>query len=642
MPALAGSRKLCGHIFLWSLVTACGLGLLPALSVLCQATMPWSFKAPWPAAFGEFYIGIDFLSAFFLLLSLIVSLAAGIYGYGYLRDYAGTRNVGAHFAFYHLLVIAIVLVLVARNAVLFLFAWELMTMAGYFLITFTNEKESVQRAGYLYLISTHTGVFCLFTMFLLMGAQAGSMNFDQMAAVQFPAALAALLFVLALIGFGVKAGFIPLHIWLPHAHPAAPSHISALLSGVVIKIGIYGLMRVISIVNNFPPWCGILLLMIGVICGVGGVLYALGQHEIKKLLAYHSIENIGIITLGLGMGLMGHIYHQDTVALIGYTAALLHVFNHAIFKGLLFLSAGSVVRATRTGHIDHMGGLLKLLPWTGHLFLIGSVSICGLPLFNGFISEWLVYQSLLAGVLHLGIYGVIFASIAIAALALIGGLAALCFAKAFGVIFLGSNRSSQQHHYKENDWMLRGPMVLLAAICLWGGLSPVIMVSFALAGAQAITGMPVPFAAQEAIINPLAMVTKVLSIGIIIFVILAIAREFSLNAYPVRQTDTWGCGFMAHSPRAQYTASSFAKPILKIFRTVLMFRVNTAMVKKYFPTEIPLSSGVSDASEDVLFRPALRLIRKIAIQLKWIQSGHTQKYLLTMFFFLLFLLIWKL
>ena len=282
-----------------------------------------------------------------------------------------------------------------------------------------------------------SGYFVLWLMFFLMARHAGSMNFDQMMLAPFPPALAGGLFILGIIGFGVKAGFIPLHIWLPHAHPVAPSHVSAVLSAVMIKVGIYGLMRIIVIIKVFPEWCAILLFLIGMISGVGGVLYALGQHEIKKLLAYHSIENIGIITLGLAIGLWGQIVHNDMVALIGYAGALLHVFNHAIFKGLLFLSAGSVIRATHTGEIDHMGGLLKNLPWTGHLFLIGSLSICGLPLFNGFISEWLVFRALFEGMFHFKMNALIFSSLGIIALALMGGLAAACFAKAFGTIFLG-------------------------------------------------------------------------------------------------------------------------------------------------------------------------------------------------------------
>jgi formate hydrogenlyase subunit 3/multisubunit Na+/H+ antiporter MnhD subunit len=643
------SGRISAYLFLWSLVASCTLGIGSALS-----PTRGNFKIPGHFPLGEFYIGIDLLSAFFLLLFFIVSLAAGIYGYGYLRDYKGPRNVGVHLALYQLLMVVMILVLVAKNAVLFLAAWELMTVISYFLITFNNESEGVRKAGYIYLIATHVGVFCLAFMFMAMGIHAGSMNFDQMTVVPFPLSLASLLFILAFVGFGIKAGFIPFHIWLPHAHPAAPSHISALLSGVVIKLGIYGLMRVILIIKDFPLWCGVFLLIMAAISGVGGVLYALGQHEIKKLLAYHSIENIGIIGLGLGIGMIGHAYHQDTVAFIGIAAALLHTFNHAIFKGLLFLSAGSVIHSTHTGDMEQMGGLFKRLPWIGHLFLIGSLSICGLPLFNGFISEWLVFRSFLEGVFHLDIFGIIFSSLGLVSLALIGGLAAICFAKAFGTIFLGHNRAAGiledgfptktfgNDRGSEGDLIMRAPMVLLAAICLWVGLFPSQMVCFAFQGAQALMGVPVPFVFKEGLMVPLLSATRVLSVGIIIFAGLAFLRRVLTQGYPAHLAETWGCGYTKFTSRVQYTASSFAKPILKIFRPILFFKVDALRPKGYFPSAARLSSSIKDASEYLLFRPLFFVIKKLSRRLKWIQSGHTQIYILYILFLLVILLIWKL
>lgn len=638
----ARCKIISGHIFLGSLVIGCGLGLLSALEILCKPALAWDFRAHWQIPLGTFHIGMDVLSAFFLLLVFLLALAAGIYGYGYLREYGGQRNIGVHFALYHLLIMAIALILVAKGVFIFLVAWELMTFVSYFLVTFYNEKETVQRAGYIYLIATHSATFCLLGMFLLMGAQAGSLDFDVMRATQFPLGSAALIFLLALVGFGAKAGMIPLHIWLPYAHPAAPTHISALLSGVVIKIGIYGLMRIIAIIHDLPLWCGIFLLALAVISGVGGVLYALGQHEVKKLLAYHSIENIGIILLGLGVGLTGHIYQQESVAFIGYAGALLHTFNHALFKGLLFLSAGSVIRSTHTGSLDDMGGLIKALPWTGGLFLIGSFSICGLPLFNGFISEWLVYRAILEGVFRLDIYGVIFSSLAIVALALIGGLAALCFTKAFGAIFLGKSRAAKEYHCAEPGWLLRGPMLALAAICFWGGLFPAVMVFYALEAAQAITGVVIPYDMLAAVIAPLFLVTKILMISALIFIILALLRKLALQAYPVRQGETWTCGYAYPSARMQYTASSFAASIINFFKSILLFKVELTDTRKYYPAPAHLSSSVKDASEYLVFRPLFYGIKKISWKLKWIQSGHTQSYILYVLSFLLILLIWKL
>ncbi|MDE2010505.1 MAG: hypothetical protein KGJ09_10600 [Candidatus Omnitrophica bacterium] len=642
MLALARFKKLSSYVFLGSLIASCLLGFFCAAGVLTHQITDLAFRWRGTIPFEEFYIAIDPLSAFFLLLLFILSLAAGIYGFGYLRDYKGARNVAVHFSLYQLLILVIALVLTARNAVLFLVAWELMTVVSYFLVTFYNEKEEVRQAGYLYLIATHTGTFCLILMFFLMGVHAGSMNFDQMALSAYPLGFAGLLFVLAVLGFGVKAGFIPLHIWLPQAHPAAPTHISALLSGVLIKIGIYGLIRLMTIVGNFPLWCGILLLAIGIISGVLGVLYALGQHEIKKLLAYHSIENIGIITLGLGIGLIGHIYHQETVSFIGYAAALLHTFNHAVFKGLLFLSAGSVIKATHTGEMDHMGGLLKVLPWTGHLFLVGSLSICGLPLFNGFISEWLTFRAFLEGVFHFDLYGIMLACIAIAALALIGGLAALCFAKAFGAVFLGTNRSSHPADYKEGDLVLQAPQLLLAAICLWGGVFPAVMLSYAFEGARPMTRLTAPEFLQEAVLNPAFMVTKVLGLAVVFFLVLWLVRKISLCSCTIDRKETWGCGYARVSSRMQYTASSFARPVLRIFRLPVSFKVESRISRGYFPTGACLSSSVKDASEIFIFRPVFYFIKKLSRALKWIQSGFTPYYILYILFLLVVLLIWKL
>src|SRR3990167_4344748 len=505
-----GSRRISGVIFLVTLISGCLLAAIASLIVLIQR-VPIDYRSSLRMPAGEFYLGVDPLSAFFLLTITVLFLFAGVYGYGYLKDDA-KKNLSAHYALYHLLLISMMLVVTAQNAVLFLIAWEMMALSSYFLITFYDEKKAVREAGYLYLIATHTGTFCLWIMFLLMARQSGSMNFDEMALASFPSPLAGVLFILGVIGFGVKAGFIPLHIWLPRAHHAAPSHVSAVLSGVMIKMGIYGLMRTILIVKDFPEWCAVVLLLIGMISGVGGVLYALGQHEIKKLLAYHSIENIGIITLGLGIGLWGQISHNEFAALIGYDGALLHVFNHAVFKGLLFLSAGSLIRSTGTGEIDQLGGLLKKLPWTGHLFLVGSLSICGLPLFNGFISEWLIYRALFEGIFHFKMSALVFSGLAVISLALIGGLAAACFAKAFGTIFLGNSRSVDTAFVKENSCFMRVPGAAMGGICLWVGLSPAVMVSFALRAASAMTSLEISSITERTIIAPLLTVVSVLSV----------------------------------------------------------------------------------------------------------------------------------
>ncbi|MBI5024388.1 MAG: hydrogenase [Candidatus Omnitrophica bacterium] len=636
---LTRSRAMSGLIFLGTLIPGCLLGAAAALGVLIhRAPIDHRLNLRMPA--GEFYLGVDPLSAFFLLTITILFLSAGVYGYGYLKS-DKERNLSVHYALYHAALISLMLVVTAKNAVLFLVAWELMALSSYFLIMFHDEKKAVREAGYLYLIVTHTGTFCLWVMFLLMARQSGSMDFDQMALASFPLPLAGALFILGIIGFGVKAGFIPLHIWLPHAHPAAPSHISAVLSGVMIKMGVYGLMRTILIIKDFPEWCAVTLLLIGMISGVGGVLYALGQHEIKKLLAYHSVENIGIITLGLGTGLWGQICHNEFAALIGYAGAFLHVFNHAVFKGLLFLSAGSLIRSTRTGEIDRLGGLLKRLPWTGHLFLIGALAICGLPLFNGFVSEWLVYRALFEGMFHFELNGIALSSLAVISLALIGGLAAACFAKAFGAIFLGNSRSIDITHVTENSVLMCVPMAVLGGICVWIGLFPAVMVSFALGAAATMTSSPISSATEGVIIAPLLTAVLVLSILIGTIAILTLLKRTAMKFLPVEKAQTWGCGYAMPTSRMQYTAASFAQPLLQIFRNVLDYRVKGNRPKEYFPEEGEVSSRVTDAAEDFFFRPAFGFIKSLSAKLKVIQCGYTQWYLLYILIFLLMLLVWK-
>jgi hydrogenase-4 component B len=559
-----------------------------------------------------------------------------------LQQHHEKRNLGVHYFFYLLMIVSLSLVVTAKNAIFFLFAWEIMTVCSYFLVTFYDEKRFVREAGILYLIVTHCGTFCLLAMFALMGSATGSMDFDQMAFTHYTPALSGILFALGLAGFGVKAGFFPVHIWLPHAHPAAPSHVSALLSGFVIKTGIYGLLRIIFILKDMPSWSGPAVLAIGAVSGVLGVLYALGQHEVKRLLAYHSIENIGIIALGIGIGLLGNATHHESIALVGYAGALLHVLNHAIFKSLLFLSAGSVIRSTGTGEIDEMGGLLKFLPFTGHLFLIGSLSICGLPLFNGFVSEWLVYRALFDGAIHFHKSGIILAVTALVSLALSGGLAAICFAKAFGVIFLGQNRSHQDTAYKENPGMMWGPMVFLAAICVWIGLFPKTIVSFSLTSAHFLLFTKPSSVQMESLLQPISSFTQVLYVFLLVLSLLVLLRALLIKRYPARRTGTWACGYASLTPRMQYTASSCAEPVLRVFKRAVCFKTHhTVKLRNDLPEELEVSTKVVDAPEHFVFRPALVILKRISKVLLQLQSGHIPQYLFYILLGLVALLLWK-
>ncbi|MFA5117325.1 MAG: proton-conducting transporter membrane subunit [Candidatus Omnitrophota bacterium] len=613
----------------------------------------------WQVPGGELSLKLDPLSSLFLIAIAILSVCAGIYSVGYLRPYWGKKPLGLHVFFYIMLVMVLFLIVSANNAILFLGAWEGMTIVTYLLIIFNDEKPVVRKAGFIYFIASHCATFFLFLMFFLMAHISGSMNFDVMFRTAFSPFLAGMIFLLALAGFGVKAGFVPVHIWLPHAHPASPSHISAVMSGVVIKMGIYGICRVLWIVGVLPHWCGYLLLVIGVVSGVLGVLYALGQHELKKLLAYHSIENIGIIALGLGVGMLGRSYGIPLLAVLGFGGALLHVVNHSLFKGLLFLGAGSVIQKTHTGEMDRMGGLTRSMPLTSALFLIGALSICGLPLFNGFISEFIIYFGLFQGVFGLALPGVIFCSLGIISLALMGALALACFCKVYGVVFSGEARESVKGKTSPclqnagapvvrgsvaedtSCWMLL-PMIVLAGLCVWIGLSPQTMARLTFLGGAYLAYTDISSIDLQAVFVPLDMVISSAFIFLALILVFFSIRRLLLGPRPMPVRSTWSCGFSQVTPRFQYTSSSFARSIIDLVRLVLMFRRHGGQATGLFPGKTHMSSSVHDFFEERIFRPGLAILTGLSKKVNNAGIRYTQLYLIYIFLFLIFLLAWKL
>jgi hydrogenase-4 component B len=476
---------------------------------------------------------------------------------------------------------------------------------------------------------------------------AGSFDFEALgrASVAAPA-LAGLAFVLAVVGFGTKAGFMPLHVWLPEAHPAAPSHVSAVMSGVMIKTGIYGLVRLLVLLGPPPAWWGWLLLVIGVTSGVLGVLFALAQHDLKRLLAYHSVENIGIIALGLGLGTLGVASGMPALAVLGYGGGLLHVLNHALFKGLLFLGAGSVLHGAGTREIDRLGGLLRRMPWTGVCFLVGAAAISGLPPLNGFVSEFLIYLGAFgslgdsAGQVIPAIPGLV----AIGALALIGGLATACFTKAFGIVFLGEPRSAHAALAHEAGPAMRLPMVLLAAACVGVGLFPVAAV-FALTPALLLVARQ-PEAKVMAILaaaaDPLRMIAVGGAILLTIVISLMLLRRRLLAGRSVEETGTWDCGYARPTARMQYTASSFAQPLTELFALVLRTRIRLSLPEGFFPRRAALHTDTPDVFFDLLFRPVFTGIERALDRLRVLQQGRIQVYVLYIVLTLIALMVWKL
>jgi hydrogenase-4 component B len=623
-------------------VLGCLIGLVPTAIVLWTGQTRGYHRA-WQVPFGSFSLQLDALSAFFLFTILILSAVAAVYGNTYLWNYRSRKNLGASWFFFNILVASMILVVISHNGVLFLTAWEIMSLSSFLLVTFEDENESVRRAGWIYLVATHIGTAFLFVLFILLAHRGSSLDFDHFFALGLNGtSIAGPAFLLSVIGFGTKAGFMPFHIWLPEAHPAAPSHVSAVMSGVMIKTGIYGLLRTMTFLGRPEPWWGWLLITIGLGSGILGVLFALAQHDLKRLLAYHSVENIGIITLGLGLGVLGLALNQPVLAVLGFGGGLLHVLNHALFKGLLFLGAGAVLHATGVRKIEQLGGLMRHMPWTGTLFLIGSFAICGLPPLNGFVSEFLIYVGAFMGT---GLSGVSLSSIGvIAGLAAIGGLAAACFTKAFGIVFLGEPRHIPALQGHEIGWGMRIPMLILALGCLSVGLLAPTIISAMNPVIGNVTGLlKNDIDAHLAVVTlPLQRVTALSCIFILILGLLIYLRRHLLTGKTPRQSFTWDCGYIRPTARMQYTASSYAQPLTSMFGFFLQTHRTLHAPDGLFPTEASLHTHTDDVFSQHLFQPLFSGIELLFLSLRWLQQGHVQIYILYVAVTLLTLLIWNL
>jgi formate hydrogenlyase subunit 3/multisubunit Na+/H+ antiporter MnhD subunit len=513
------------------------------------------------------------------------------------------------------------------------------------LVTHESERPEVRQAGRIYLIATHLGTIFLFVFFLVAAARTGSLDFGDWSRLHetLSPRLATLLFVCAVAGFGTKAGIMPLHVWLPEAHPAAPSHISAIMSGVMIKTGIYGLLRLLPTLGVPPAWWGWTLVAIGLSSGILGVLFALAQHDMKRLLAYSSAENIGIIVLALGVGYLGLNDGQPLVATLGFAGALLHVLNHALFKSLLFLGAGAVVHATGTREIDRLGGLMKSLPRTGVCFLVGAAAICGLPPLNGFAGEFLIYAASLVGAVGSETTGVVALVAAAAGLALIGGLAAACFAKLFGIAFLGEPRHAGHRAGGDVGPCLLWPMFALAGVC--GLIAPAIApVARALLPAIA----PVMAAAGVAPALTPGVSGALRGVGWAMLGVTALSaalaglRRLLLARRPVAAGPTWDCGYAAPAARMQYTAASFASPLVSHFAGALRTSRFFRMAPGFFPGSADLATKTGDVCRERIYTPLFRLVDRWLSLMKWIQAGRVQLYVLYIVLTLLALLAWGL
>jgi hydrogenase-4 component B len=631
---------------------ASGIGVVTSvaaaiLAMISAGTTLWtasesSLRLAWSVPFGSFYIAVDPLSAFFIIAISLVCALAAIYGTAYLEPYRDKKNLGAAWCFFNLLFASMLLVVISRNGVLFLIAWEVMSLSSFFLVMFEHEKIEVREAGWVYLIAAHVGQACLMFMFILLAGHNASLDFDKFGAPM-GAAAAGTLFILAVAGFGAKAGFLPMHVWLPDAHPAAPSHVSAVMSGVMIKTGIYGLVRIVYLLGMPAQWWGWTLLIIGAVSGIMGVLFALAQHDIKRLLAYHSVENIGIICLGLGLWLIGVSINNPILASFGLMGGLLHVLNHALFKGLLFFGAGSVVHATGTRDMDHMGGLQKKMPYTALTFAVGAAAICGLPPLNGFVSEFLIYLGAFGVVAKSGVLSSPVAAglIALAALALIGGLAAACFTKVFGIVFLGEPRSIEAAHAHEAPRPMLFSMIVPAALCIILGLAGSLAIKLVTPVAAQLLGME---QVSETSAMAVRLFFKISLAGVAIIILAWILwelRSLLLAGRVNAKGPTWDCGYLAPNSRMQYTASSFAWPIVGMFRWLVRPRLHARIRNEYFPNYAELSSHTDDVFRKGLFAPIFKWAGALAQRIHGLQEGRNQLYVLYIAITILILLLVK-
>ena len=630
-PELA-HRVGCG-----GLLAGCGVGLLLALACLQQgAPVHWRTAGLLPEY--PFTFQFDALAGLFLALIFGIGALAAVYGFPYgLKGDHGA--LGLQDLCLSSFIASMAMVVLANDVITFITGWELMTVSAFLLIPYEHEKREVRKAAYLFLVASQIGTAFVLIAFLLLAHHAGSIDFEAFrSAAPMSVGLRALVFGLAFVGFGTKAGMIPFHVWLPQAHPVAPSHVSALMSGVMLKTAIYALVRfAFEFVHPVEAWWGMVVLAAGVVSALLGVIFALMEHDLKRLLAYHSVENIGIILMGLGVAMFFAGRGQQGLAGYALAACLFHTVNHAVFKALLFLGAGAVLYATEERNMEELGGLLRCMPYTGAAFLVGSMAISGLPPLNGFASEWMVYQGLWA--LSSGENGgtQLLGPIAAAGLAAVGGLAATCFAKAFGITFLGLARSEPARNAREVPPAMHVPMSLLAGICVVLGLFPGLLLSALarcmpsgtnaglLAGAFRVPAARLENGAMLPMLIPIVVVVALMALY-------SILRRRGLMPGVSRVYGPWNCGYPEVTPRAQYSATGFAQPfahtVRKLFSRSKLLEIHARRhYSPYLPEGLALHVHSRSPFDDLIYTPIQKLVIRLSTAVSRIQTGSLRLYL---------------
>ncbi|MBI5917394.1 MAG: hypothetical protein HY842_18660 [Bacteroidetes bacterium] len=585
---------------------------------------------------GEIPVRIDALSAWFILVINFTMITGALYGLQYMKAYREqSANLSLHCTAYLLVQAMLTIICAVQNSLVFLFAWEIMAVSAFLLVIFEHQKPETLKAGINYLIQSHVSIVLLTVGFIWVAYRMDSYDFQAIGefSATFGGANSFVLFLVFFMGFALKAGFVPFHTWLPYAHPAAPSHVSGIMSGVLIKIGIYGILRMILLVKTDFTLLGYFILFVAVVSGVYGVMLAILQHNLKKLLAYHSIENIGIIGIGIGLGTIGIGMDNPMLTTLGFAGALLHTLNHSLFKSLLFFSAGNVWQATHSMNIESFGGLIKKMPHTAGLFLVASLAICGLPPFNGFVSEFLIYAGLYHG-LGDGGPALLMAIVAsLFGLALIGGLALLCFTKAFGVVFLGSPRTQFHHRPVETGTVSRLlPMYAIVALMLAIGLFPGLFLE-ALSAPLAVFQAKMP-GAENVVALPENVHQIAANIGWCAAGFLALAglvffiQQKMVKRMPSAVAPTWGCGYVGDTSSMQYTAGSFVRSYRKLAEPVFSIHKKKRPVEGIFPTDGWQETHPYDKVEAWLIDLPLKKLKNFIGKFQFLQNGNPQFYVL--------------
>ena len=645
LAVFCSRQKLATPIVYTLTMVFCGIAAAAALAHLLAGGTPVKAILPLGLPWIGAHFRLDALAAFFLLVINFGGFAASFYALGYGRHEAAPGRVLPFFAAF---LAGMNLVLLADDAFSFLLSWELMSVTSWALVISRHADEDNRRAGYIYLLMASFGTMALLLAFGVLAGPGGSYAFDAIRASSHTPVVAALVLLLVLLGAGSKAGIVPLHVWLPLAHPAAPSHVSALMSGVMTKVAVYAFIRILFDLLHSPSWwSSVVVLFLGALTAVLGVLYALMQHDLKRLLAYHTVENIGIIFIGIGLALAFQAQGMRAAAALALTAALLHVLNHSLFKSLLFFGAGAVLTATGERDMEHFGGLIHRMPQTAFAFLVGCVAISALPPFNGFVSEWLTFQAILLSpqLPHWALKIMIPAVGGL--LALSAALAAACFVKAFGVTFLGWPRTKAAEQAREVDVFSRGAMFILAALCLLIGILPALAIDALAPVSLSLLGnrMPVQSHIQWLTIIPIAASRSSYN-GLLVLIFITLSVLFAVffihnfASRRLRRADAWDCGYPDPSPMTQYSAGGFAQPIRRVFGS-LVFRARDRVDMPAPGSLEPahLTVVVRDLIWERIYEPVGAFIGYASDRLNVLQFLTIRRYLSLVFYSLIVLLL---